>query len=100
MYQSPRHPRLQQIEALRVRLTTIKERHVHISVREELLELENELDDAMGSLCQPSVDYRLHIVLPIADSIITTVTARLATIEDALKIDPNVSFRTQLSADE
>jgi hypothetical protein len=100
IHSSPRRQRLERIEALRARAATLKERQIHESIRDEICELEIELDDARESLTQGSVDYRLHIVLPIADSIIENASLRVATIEQALEIDPRVQFRSQLAADE
>ena len=78
----------------------MKERQIHESIRDEICELEIELDDARESLTQGSVDHQLHIVLPIADGIIENASLRVATIEQALETDPQVQFRSQLAADE
>jgi hypothetical protein len=100
MRDSPRRQRLEQIDALRVRATTLKKLPLHASIKFAILDVENELDDATESLIQRSVDHRLHIVLPIADSIITNAASRLGTVEHALTINPDAELHSQLAADE
>lgn len=89
-----------QIEELRARGGKLISRNVHQSIRAEVRDVESELDDAVDSLYRNGADLRLHIVLPIADSIIKNASFRLAALETALTLDPGAELRHQLAADE
>ena len=93
---TPERRRLDKIDTLRSKASTLTSRWADDSITDELRGVGYQLDDAATSLTQNrGAGPMWRMVLLMTDAVIKNAAMRLTTVERLLKVDPDVKLRSQ-----